>query len=181
MNKVETERANREIALAGVREELDRMGTAGVFLAGAEYYARAYVGCMEEFREAWDGEAPRELAWGGLTVRQRLRAVAKAAAAHFEADLDRASDRFGERMLQAAVDEALSLAQEAASQGDTMERIRADAVKRVSEYWGCCASECLSCPAMVGGKRPMERYGVSDCGDAMALELIRRTEDVCAR
>ena len=64
---------------------------------------------------------------------------------------------------------------------DTMERIREDALKSATVYWGCNSSFCTDCPTKVDGKKPAERYGVSDCFDAMKLDLVRRTKKVCGR
>ena len=64
---------------------------------------------------------------------------------------------------------------------DSMERIRADALKMIAEYWGCSVIGCISCPSKVDGKTPKERYAVRDCFKAMQLDIIRRTEEVCGR
>ncbi len=64
---------------------------------------------------------------------------------------------------------------------DTMERIREDAKKTVSVYWGCEDAGCTDCTSKVDGKTPADRYGVSDCEIALILDLISRTEEVCGR
>lgn len=64
---------------------------------------------------------------------------------------------------------------------DSMERIREDARKRMTAYWGCEGALCTDCPAKVGGKRPADRYGVGECMSAMKLDLVRRTKKVCGR
>lgn len=64
---------------------------------------------------------------------------------------------------------------------DSMERIREDARKRMTAYWGCEGALCTDCPATVGGMNPSDRYGRFGCLSAMRLDLIRRTEEVCGR
>lgn len=64
---------------------------------------------------------------------------------------------------------------------DTQERINADALKDVYEYWGCTGTGCSQCPAFVDGKKPKERYGVIFCGDAMRLDLLRRQRELDGR
>ena len=61
-----------------------------------------------------------------------------------------------------------------------MERIREDATKSFVDYWGCRDIGCSECPAKVDGMTPNKRYG-DDCCAAMALDLVRRTEEVCGR
>lgn len=61
---------------------------------------------------------------------------------------------------------------------DTMERIRADAVKPMALYWGCAERDCCDCQHE---PKPKERYGVGSCFVAMQLDIIRRTEEVCKR
>lgn len=61
---------------------------------------------------------------------------------------------------------------------DTMERIRADAVKPMALYWGCAERDCCDCQHE---HKPKERYGVGSCFEAMQLDIIRRTEEVCRR
>ena len=64
---------------------------------------------------------------------------------------------------------------------DTQERIDGDALKSVSEYWGCTRIECMRCPALVDGKKPKERYGVDWCSDAMMLDLLLRQRELDGR
>ena len=59
---------------------------------------------------------------------------------------------------------------------DSWERLEEDAGKSVEEYWGCSDFDCTSCPAMVGGKRPREKYDVGSCGYAVSLDLVRRAK-----
>lgn len=64
---------------------------------------------------------------------------------------------------------------------DTQERIDGDALKCVSEYWGCTGVECMRCPALVDGEKPRHRYGVDWCSDAMTLDLLRRQRELDGR
>lgn len=59
---------------------------------------------------------------------------------------------------------------------DSWERLREDAVKIMSEYWGCAGHHCEECPSKVGGKTPAGRYGVDWCDEAMRLDIVARAE-----
>lgn len=59
---------------------------------------------------------------------------------------------------------------------DSWERLRDDALKTVSEYWGCGGWECHECPASVGGETPRQRYGTAGCFNAMHLDIVARAE-----
>lgn len=59
---------------------------------------------------------------------------------------------------------------------DSWERLDADAHKDYVDYWECLKAPCSSCPAVVDGKNPCERYGVGGCHDAMQLDLVRRAK-----
>ena len=52
---------------------------------------------------------------------------------------------------------------------DTLERIEDDARKMFNDYWGCSDADCRCCPAMVGGKKPYERYGTGSC----SIKIVR--------
>ena len=67
-------------------------------------------------------------------------------------------------------------------QPDTLERIDADAKKSFTDYWGCGDADCRCCPAMVGGKKPYERYETTNgCLIAQKLDLLRRQREVLER
>lgn len=61
---------------------------------------------------------------------------------------------------------------------DTQDRINVDADKLYVDYWNCgdnwgrCTSE--TCPAIVNGLMPKERYDCSCCSTAMILDLLYR-------
>ena len=63
---------------------------------------------------------------------------------------------------------------------DTLERIKADAIKEDAEYWGCVGvTTCKNCPALVNGESPDERYEVEgSCQSAMVLDLLARQRKV---
>lgn len=64
---------------------------------------------------------------------------------------------------------------------DTQEKIDADALKDVWEYWGCNGVGCSKCPALLDGKTPRERYGTECCSDSRNLDLLRRQRELDAR
>lgn len=64
---------------------------------------------------------------------------------------------------------------------DTQERIDADALKDMYEYWGCTGIGCNKCPALVDGKNPRHRYGVDWCYEAITLDLLRRQRELDGR
>lgn len=64
---------------------------------------------------------------------------------------------------------------------DTQERIDADALKLVTDYWGCAGVCCSQCPACVDGQKPYMRHGVGDCIEAKTLDLLRRQRELCAK
>lgn len=74
--------------------------------------------------------------------------------------------------------EPFELSWERKEEPDSMERIRADAVKTMALYWGCDEWVCCDCRHE---PNPKERYGVVSCLKAMKLDIIRRTEEVCKR
>ena len=59
---------------------------------------------------------------------------------------------------------------------DSWERLRDDALKTVSEYWGCGGWECHECPASVGGETPRQRYRTTGCFNALHLDIVARAE-----
>lgn len=59
---------------------------------------------------------------------------------------------------------------------DSWGRLREDAAKIMSEYWGCAGHHCEECPSKVGGKTPAGRYGVDWCDEAMRLDIVARAE-----
>lgn len=62
---------------------------------------------------------------------------------------------------------------------DSIERIKEDAIKLVSEYWNCAnVYRCIDCPSKIGAERPFEYYGTFNCTEAMKIELIERTVEV---
>lgn len=59
---------------------------------------------------------------------------------------------------------------------DSIERIKADAIKRPYEYWDCkYVRYCDYCPSKIDGKTPNEHYATRGCFNAMPLDLIERT------
>lgn len=64
---------------------------------------------------------------------------------------------------------------------DTQERIDADAMKLRFEYWGCGLANCEYCSVKIDGKKPKDWYGTDDCGQAKALDLLRRQRELDAR
>ena len=66
-------------------------------------------------------------------------------------------------------------------QPDTIERIKADAMKMFNDYWGCGDAECHCCPAVVDGKKPYDRYGTDSCAKAQRLDLLHRQREVIER
>lgn len=74
--------------------------------------------------------------------------------------------------------ESADLSWERPEEPDTMERIRAEAVKPMALYWGCAEWDCCDCKHE---PKPKERYGVGSCFVAMQMDIIRRTEEVCKR
>lgn len=59
---------------------------------------------------------------------------------------------------------------------DSVERIKADAIKLVSEYWNCAnVYRCIDCPSKIGAERPFEYYGTFNCAQAMNLDIVERT------
>ena len=59
---------------------------------------------------------------------------------------------------------------------DSWGRLREDALKTVSEYWGCGGWECHECPASVGGETPRQRYRTTWCFNALHLDIVARAE-----
>jgi hypothetical protein len=63
---------------------------------------------------------------------------------------------------------------------DSLERIKADAVKSMSDYWKCwdtgaCTDKnCAYRPEEFDGKTPIEHYGVTYCIDAQRLDIVER-------
>lgn len=66
-------------------------------------------------------------------------------------------------------------------QPDTLERIREDAAKDASYYWGCQGIVCAECPAKIDDMWPSARYKCGNCIEAKSLDLIERTKAVCER
>lgn len=104
---------------------------------------------------------------------------------------DEARDAFeAVRMALVNASEALELAAEAAfaacneaaePERDTQERINADAVKFMKEYWGCFGVNCDSCSAAIEGEIPAVRYDAKDCSIAQKLDLLRRQRELDAK
>lgn len=64
---------------------------------------------------------------------------------------------------------------------DSWERIEKDTEKSYIEYWGCGKS-CLSCPALIDGKKPSEFYGcLFSCMTAMQRDLVRRARKLAEK
>lgn len=62
---------------------------------------------------------------------------------------------------------------------DSIERIKEDAIKLVSEYWNCAnVYTCEKCPSKIGEQKPYERYETFSCSGAMQLDIIERTIEV---
>ena len=59
---------------------------------------------------------------------------------------------------------------------DSWWRLREDARKGYTAYWGCIGFCCDKCPALVDGKKPNERYGTAGCHMAKQLDLLARAE-----
>lgn len=59
---------------------------------------------------------------------------------------------------------------------DSWWRLREDARKGYTAYWGCIGFCCDKCPALVDGKKPSERYGTAGCHMAKQLDLLARAE-----
>ena len=59
---------------------------------------------------------------------------------------------------------------------DSWERLREDARKLYTAYWGCIGHSCARCPASVDGINPAVRYSTANCHDAMGLDLVARAE-----
>lgn len=64
---------------------------------------------------------------------------------------------------------------------DAQWRIDKDVPKSYQNYWGCEELPCGACPAIVGGRKPWQRYGVYNCDDARMLDLLRRQRELDAR
>ena len=62
---------------------------------------------------------------------------------------------------------------------DSWGRLREDARKVYTAYWGCIGFCCDKCPALVDGKDPIERYSTANCHDAMSRDLVARAERTC--
>jgi hypothetical protein len=64
---------------------------------------------------------------------------------------------------------------------DSLERIQEDALKTVTDYWGCGACLCGNCPVKIDNLTPGERYNISTrgnyskCTQAQRLDIIERT------
>lgn len=59
---------------------------------------------------------------------------------------------------------------------DSWERLREDARKDYTAYWGCIGFCCDKCPALVDGKKPNERYDTAGCHTAEQLDILARAE-----
>lgn len=66
--------------------------------------------------------------------------------------------------------------QQEESQADSWERLTEDASKGTYEYWVCEGLNCCDCYAAVDGKKPRERYGCRDCGEAKTIDLLARAK-----
>lgn len=66
-------------------------------------------------------------------------------------------------------------------EADSWEALEADARSGGEwEYWGCAGSPCTMCPAKERGMTPDERYGATDCGRAMVLDVLARAMALAA-
>lgn len=62
---------------------------------------------------------------------------------------------------------------------DSIERIKADALKFVEQYWNCAnVFTCEKCPSKIEGRKPYEHYETFSCSGAMQIDLIERTIEV---
>lgn len=62
---------------------------------------------------------------------------------------------------------------------DSIERIKADALKFVEQYWNCAnVFTCEKCPSKIGEQKPYEHYETFSCSGAMQIDLIERTVKV---
>ena len=62
---------------------------------------------------------------------------------------------------------------------DSIEKIKDDALKFVSQYWNCAnVFTCEKCPSKIGEQKPYEYYGTFSCSGAMQINLIDRTIEV---
>ena len=59
---------------------------------------------------------------------------------------------------------------------DSWARLREDARKDYTAYWGCIGFCCDKCPALVDGKKPSERYDTAGCHTAEQIDLLARAE-----
>ena len=59
---------------------------------------------------------------------------------------------------------------------DSWERLREDARKLSSSYWGCAGMSCENCPAKIEGELPADHYGVYSCIIAEQMDILARAE-----
>ena len=59
---------------------------------------------------------------------------------------------------------------------DSWARLREDARKDYTAYWGCIGFCCDKCPALVDGKKPNEHYDTAGCHTAEQIDLLARAE-----
>lgn len=65
-----------------------------------------------------------------------------------------------------------------AERPDSWERLREDARKSCTEYWGCVGIRCEQCPSTIDGKTPKERFSVPICARAKQIDLGIRAEEL---
>lgn len=62
---------------------------------------------------------------------------------------------------------------------DSIERIKDDALKLVSQYWNCSnVHTCEKCPSKIEEQKPYEYYKTFSCSGAMKIDIIERTVKV---
>ena len=59
---------------------------------------------------------------------------------------------------------------------DSWEKLREDAQKLSSSYWGCAGMSCENCPAKIEGELPADHYGVYSCIIAEQMDILARAE-----
>ena len=59
---------------------------------------------------------------------------------------------------------------------DSWEKLREDAQKLSSSYWGCEGIFCENCQAKIEGELPADHYGVYSCAIAEQMDILARAE-----
>lgn len=70
--------------------------------------------------------------------------------------------------------------QESPKPEDSWEKLREDAQKLSSSYWGCAGMSCENCPAKIEGELPADHYGVYSCIIAEQMDILARAEKLAA-